>query len=262
MAKIKYHFNRETLSFEKIPINFKLIFYKKILPHISISLVLGISFFVFAIYYIDSPFEKSMKRENNQLVLDYELLNKRIDHASNVLQEIQQKDDNVYRLIFEASPIPASVRKAGFGGSDRYSKLKGYENSDLMIETAKKLDIISKQLVVQSKSFDDVIHLVGSKEKMLASIPAIQPIAIKDLERLGSPFGLRMHPILHYVRMHEGVDLTAKIGTKVYAAGNGVVTTSENTGNGLGINVKLIMAIAILLFMLILAKHWLELAKK
>jgi murein DD-endopeptidase MepM/ murein hydrolase activator NlpD len=239
MAKGKYHFNYETLSFVKIQVSFRDIFYKRILPHLTGALFIGIILFIGATYFIDSPFLKKLKTQNNEFLLRYEMLNKRIEHASKVLTEMQQKDDNVYRLMFEASPIPASVRKAGFGGSERYTYLNGYDNSKMMVETATNLDILSKQIVVQSKSYDEVIEMVKNKEKMVASIPAIQPIAIKDLERFGSPFGYRMHPILHYVRMHEGVDLTAKSGTKVYATGNGIVSRTELGGSGLGINIKI-----------------------
>ncbi len=239
MAKIKYHFNHETLSFETIQVGFKEILYKKILPHISISFVLGIALFVSAIFLIDSPFENKLKRVNSELLLNYELLNKRIEHGAKVLSEIEQRDNSIYRLMFEMSEIPTTMRSAGFGGSDRYVKLRGLENSDLLIETSKRLDMVSKKLVVQSKSFDEVISLVKSKEKMVASIPAIQPVAMKDLQRFGSPFGYRVHPILKYVRMHEGVDLTAKRGTKVYASGKGIVIIADNQGNGLGMHVRI-----------------------
>jgi murein DD-endopeptidase MepM/ murein hydrolase activator NlpD len=239
MARGKYHFNYDTLSFVKIQVSFKEIFYTRILPHLTGALFLGIILFIVATYFFDSPFLKKLKTLNSEYILKYEILNKRIEHASNVLSEMQQRDDNVYRLIFEASVVPSTIRKAGFGGSDKYSYLNGFENSKLLIETARNLDIISKQIVVQSKSYDEVIEMVKDKEKMVASIPAIQPIAIKDLERFGSAFGYRMHPILHYVRMHEGVDLIANTGTKVYATGNGIVTRTEIMGSGFGKNIRI-----------------------
>ncbi len=240
MSKIKYKFNYETLSFDQFQVSFKDILYKKILPRFTLSFVLGIGFFVTAVFLIDSPFAKKFKDENSSLVLKYEMLNKRFDHVNTVLSNMQQRDDNVYRLIFEMQPIPTTIRTAGFGGTSRYSKLKGFDNSNLMIEITKKLDIIAKQVVVQSKSYDEVIELVKSKEKMIANIPAIQPIRNKELHRFGSPFGNRIDPITFQPNsFHPGIDLTCPTGTKVYATGNGIVMKTEISNEGLGNNVRI-----------------------
>ncbi|MFI5163627.1 MAG: M23 family metallopeptidase [Bacteroidia bacterium] len=138
-----------------------------------------------------------------------------------------------YRAIFEAEPIADEIRKAGFGGVDRYKELEGYENSKLIIESTQKLDQISKQLYIQSKSFDEVTKMAKNKEQMLACIPAIQPISGKDLKHEPSGYGMRMHPIYKYEKFHAGMDFTANIGTKIYATGDGVVETAE-FGSGYG----------------------------
>ncbi len=155
------------------------------------------------------------------------MLNREMDKAELSLNEIQNRDDNIYRKIFQANQIPSTVRNAGFGGINKYKKYEGSDNSSTLISTARRIDILSKKLVVQSKSFDEVIELVKNKEKMIASIPAIQPIALDELTRFGSAFGYRIHPIYKIRKLHTGVDLTAPRGTKIHASGNGVVTRAD-----------------------------------
>jgi murein DD-endopeptidase MepM/ murein hydrolase activator NlpD len=228
MAKSKYRFNPESLSYDKIEHTFKekLI---KFLTYFSASLALTVIYvFVFTIFE-DLPKEKILKRELTQMILQYELMNKQLDQISAVMADIQNRDDNIYRTVFNAEPIPASIRTAGFGGVNRYTDLDGYDNSAIVIETAKKLDVLKKQLYVQSKSFDEVIDLAKNKEQMLASIPSIQPIALTDLRRIGGFYGMRIHPILKIFRMHDGMDFTAPIGSDVYATGDGVVSDIQRS---------------------------------
>jgi murein DD-endopeptidase MepM/ murein hydrolase activator NlpD len=156
-----------------------------------------------------------------------------------VLDEIQERDDNIYRVIFEADPIPNSIRKQGFGGINRYEKLLGLSNSELMINTSKKIDQLTKQLYLQSKSFDEVIDLAKNKSNMLASIPAIQPVANKDLKRMASGYGYRIHPIYKTRKMHYGMDFSAKTGTEIYATGDGVVSKIKRSKRGYGNYVKI-----------------------
>jgi murein DD-endopeptidase MepM/ murein hydrolase activator NlpD len=238
MTKYKFHFDPETLSFKKVKISFKKRIFKN-LPKVASSIIIGVILFTILSFYIKSPMEKRLEEENQSLLLQYDYLNRKMADAENSLIEIQKHDDDIYRKIFQARPIPESVRKAGFGGSDRYLKYSASEYASTLISTAKRLDILSKQLVVQSKSFDEVIDLVKNKEKMMACIPSIQPISTNDLTRFGSAFGYRMHPILGYLKMHTGVDLTAPHGTKVYASGDGVVTRADwaqGYGNCIRIN--------------------------
>jgi murein DD-endopeptidase MepM/ murein hydrolase activator NlpD len=151
------------------------------------------------------------------------------------MSDLQDRDDNIYRVIFEAEPIPGSIREAGIGGVDRYEKLKGYKNSDLIIETEKKMTRILGELYVQSKSFDEVFDLAKNKERMLVSIPAIQPISNKDLRRIGSYFGTRMDPFYKVQKFHEGMDFSAPVGTEVYATGNGSIEMAgHDDGGGYG----------------------------
>ncbi len=230
MSKYKYQFDRETLVYKKVKLDLKTRIYKSWLPKFAGSMIVGVLLFVVSSLLFQSPLESQLDEEKQALLLDFDRLNRRMGNAELSLQNIEKHDDNVYRKMFQAKPIPESVRKAGFGGVNRYKSYEGYDNSDVLISTARKLDILSKQLVVQSKSFDEVIDLVKNKEKMLASIPAIQPIALDELTRFGSAFGYRIHPIYKYRKMHTGVDLTAPRGTEIHAAGDGVVVRADWAG--------------------------------
>lgn len=174
--------------------------------------------------FIDSPKERMLKRELLQMQFNFDLLNDKLDQLTTVMNELQDRDDNIYRVIFEAEPIPGALRKAGFGGADRYAKLEGYSNSEILIETTQKLDKITGQMVVQSKSYDEVFEMAKNKASFLMAMPAIQPISNKDLKRLSSYFGYRMDPFYKVMKFHEGVDFSAPIGTEIYATGNGEVS--------------------------------------
>ena len=233
MAKTKYRFNTKTLSYEKIELDWKQRSLKVSTFLIS-SAFLGFVFYVAASKMIDSPKEKLLKKENSQLKSQYDLLDQRMNQAEEVLADVQRRDDDIYRVIFEAEPIAKEIREAGFGGVNRYKKLEGYKNSELIIESASKLDQITKQLYIQSKSYDEVFEMAIKKEKMLASIPAIQPVANENLKRMASGYGMRMHPIYKTRKMHTGMDFSAESGTEIYATGEGKVLEVEKSRRGYG----------------------------
>ncbi len=232
MSKIKYRFNTHSLTYEKVGFSWKKIALK-VLSYLAIGTVFaGVTVFV-AFTYFDSPKEKMLKREIGWMSYQYDLLNKKLGQVQSVLGDLQKRDDNIYRMVFEADPIPDDIRKAGFGGVDRYKELEGYENSKIISTTTQRLDQISKQLYIQSKSFDEVVKMAKNKEQMLSCIPAIQPISGKDLKHEPSGFGMRIHPIYKYAKFHAGMDFTAKPGTNIYATGDGVVEKAEyNSGYG------------------------------
>ncbi len=235
MAELKYRFNPDTLNFERIRVSGWLKA-KRTFVALLPGLLLGIIGIFLAFQFIDSPKEASLKRENQQLAVQYELVNKRLADIENVLYDVQRRDDNVYRVIFEADPIPANVRQAGTGGVNRYKDLEGYASSDLVVATRKRLDRIAKQLYVQSLSLDEVANLALRKKELLASIPSIQPIP-NDKTQISSGFGIRMHPILKIQKMHEGLDFTSPIGTEVHTTGDGIVTFADYSTNGFGIHI-------------------------
>jgi murein DD-endopeptidase MepM/ murein hydrolase activator NlpD len=238
MAKIKYYYDTKTLSYKPIKLNSG----EKIRGYFIFFLSsILLSFLILLVFYqfFDSPKEKRLKLEIQNLTSQYEVINDDMKQVEKVLDEIQERDDNIYRVIFEADPIPNSIRKQGFGGINRYEKLLGLSNSELMINTSKKIDQLTKQLYLQSKSFDEVIDLAKNKSNMLASIPAIQPVANKDLKRMASGYGYRIHPIYKTRKMHYGMDFSAKTGTEIYATGDGVVSKIKRSKRGYGNYVKI-----------------------
>ncbi len=225
MGKTNYRFNPDTLSFDKIERNIKTLV-SKMLGYVSTGLASGMIFFFIFLQFFDPPQTKRLKRQNEQLLSQYNLMNKDFEKVTKVLEDIQNRDDNIYRVIFEAEPIPSSVRMAGFGGANRYSKLEEMDNSELIINTTKKLDILSKQVFVQAKSYDEVAKMAMNKEKMIASMPSIMPVSNRDLKQTASGWGMRIHPIYKIPRFHYGMDFTAATGTDVFATGIGVIKSA------------------------------------
>jgi murein DD-endopeptidase MepM/ murein hydrolase activator NlpD len=233
MPRTKYKFNPDSLSFDKIRLGLRDILLRFLAYLIGSVLIAFIYWIIFAAFF-DSPKEKALEREIEQLTLQYDLINREMSNVEKVLDDLQKTDDNLYRTIFEAEPIPATFREGGVGGVNRYKNLDGYSNSDLVIETTGRLDKIRKRVYLQSKSFDELIHLAQRKEDMLKSVPAILPISNDDLTRTASGFGLRVHPIYKIIKFHAGMDFTAPAGTDVYATGDGVVETVQASQRGLG----------------------------
>lgn len=233
MSKPKYRFDPDRLSYDKITLTFR----QKVFRFLKRAmLLLTMSFIVLMILsvFFDTPGEKIQKRENKQLLLQYEMLSQKVEKMEQSMDDIQQHDDNIYRLIFGIDPIPSSVRQAGIGGANPYKDLEKYSNSELLIETSKKIDNLTRRMVVQTESYDNVMKLVQDKEKFLASIPAISPIADKNLKRFASGYGYRIHPIYRTLKMHSGIDLTAPTGTQVYATGGGKIISAGYSTGGYG----------------------------
>jgi murein DD-endopeptidase MepM/ murein hydrolase activator NlpD len=233
MPNSRYRFNPESLSFDKIKLGFRAVLLRALAYFIGSLLIAFFYYLIYAIFF-DSPKEKALLREIDQLTLQYDLIHREMDNLDKVIGQLQQTDDNLYRTIFEAEPIPETQRESGVGGINRYNELEGYNNSSVVIETAKRLDQLKKKIYVQSKSFDDLIVMAKQKEEMLSSIPAIIPISGKDLRRVASGYGLRIHPYYKIVRFHAGMDFTAPLGTEVYVTGNGVVDKVLTSKRGLG----------------------------
>ena len=238
MTKVKYYYDTKTLAY-KIIERSKLQMLKRVLFFITSSTAIALGLVVLFFSIFDSPKEKELKREINNLLVQYELLESQIVNSSHILDELQERDDNIYRVIFEAEPIDASIRRAGFGGVNRYKKYQGFKHSDIVADLHKKVDQVSKAIYVQSKSFDAVLDLAQNKEEMLAHIPAIQPVANKNLKRMASGYGNRIHPVYKTKKMHWGMDFSAPKGSEVYATGDGKIEKVKRSKRGYGNQVKI-----------------------
>ena len=238
--KVKYYFDTESLAYRKI--NPKL---SKKLGYIGLFL-LAAALFGFLCFVallntslLDTPKDRLQAREIETMKLRYAILNKKMDEVDEVLNDVAERDNNIYRAYFNTSPIPMEQRQAGFGGVNRYKELEGFNNSDLVINTSKRVDIISKELAIQSKSLDEIVKLAKEKNKLLAAIPAIQPIKNEQMKRVASGFGYRSDPFTKVRKMHEGMDFTAPTGTPIYATGDGIVINADNSKSGYGNHIEI-----------------------
>ena len=232
MRKVYYIYNPQTQTYDRIYPTFR----QRVmgtLRRLFIGMGFGAGSFILLFILFGTPSEKELRKENSELRAQYQVLSHRMDEAIGVLQDIQQRDDNLYRVMFQADPIPTPIRQAGYSGTNRYEHLLKMADADLVINTTQKLDMLAKQLYIQSTSFDEVVEMCKSHEEMLRCIPAIQPIANKDLKRTASGYGTRIDPIYGTTRFHAGMDFSANPGTDVYATGNGtVVKMGWETGYG------------------------------
>jgi len=240
MSNIKYYYDPETLSYREIKItnrlrvsNFVLFLFSSFLfGFVSLLIILNTDL-------LDTPTEINQKRELTNYTIQFDILNKKLNQVENVLSNLEERDNNLYRLYFEASPIPEEQRKVGFGGINRYKDLEGFDNSSLIINTTKRLDVLTKQTVMQSKSLDEIEFLAKNKKELLAAIPSIQPIKNKDLKRMASGFGYRTDPFTKIKRKHWGMDFSTKRGSPIYASGNGIIKRADNRSAGYGRHIRI-----------------------
>ncbi|WP_310380086.1 M23 family metallopeptidase [Flavobacterium sp.] len=235
MAKVKYYYDSEKLAYHKITTKTR----KKIgvvLLFIVASGLFGFLSFVVLLNtpYFETPKNRLQAREIENLRLRYAVLNKKMDQVNEVIETIEERDNNIYRVYFNTSTIPEEQRKSGFKGLNRYTELEGYDNSQLVINTTKRVDVLRKELAIQSKSLDEILKLAKEKDKLLAAIPAIQPVKNENLKRMVSGFGYRTDPFTKVRKMHQGMDFTSKTGTPIYATGDGVVARADNSASGYG----------------------------
>lgn len=233
MARYRYRFNPERLKYEQVPFTWK--------DYLGLSarwiLIIGVisagSIFLFN-RFVESPKERAQARELSFLQEQVELMNRDLLKMEKVVDEIAHRDDDIYRNIFGAEPFPQHLRRPGIGGSDRAKDLRGFSNSEAVIETRNKISHLQRKLVAQSKSFEELFELARNKEEMLASIPAIQPVRNDDLTRIASGYGYRIHPIYKVRKLHTGMDFTAPTGTEIFATGDGEVVEVKELRTGYG----------------------------
>ena len=222
MAKKKYKINPETLAMEQVEHGFRY-WIRQTGIYILAGIVIGILFLYLFLTFFPSPREKQLLRERASLESQLEVLNSQVDQMQVVMTDLQQRDDNLYRVLFGAEPIPLSVRQGAQRKIDYYEQLAQMTNSELAADLSLKVDLLEKEIYVQAKSYDEVAQMAKEQEIRMENIPAIQPVMNKDLKRVASGYGMRIDPVYHVRKFHQGMDFTAPTGTEVFATGNAKV---------------------------------------
>lgn len=240
MAKIKYYYDTESCRYERIKVSSWDIFFN-LLGFLVVSTFIGLGIFFATDHYLESPAKAELRKENEELRLYYDLLEQDMQATTDMLSVLQERDDDIYRVLFGVEPIPDEIRSAGIGGSNRYRELleKGLQREELILSNLKKIDEMKKQMYIQTKSYDEIVKMASTKEERMASLPAIQPISNKELKRLASGFGYRIHPIYKVKKMHEGTDFSVKKGTPVYATGDGIIKWTRTSFSGYGKQIEI-----------------------
>lgn len=222
MRKVYYIYNPKTRTYDRIypTLRQRVMSY---LRRLFVGMGLGAGSFLLLLLAFGSPSEKDLRVENSRLLSQYHILSSRLDEALGVMQQLQQRDDNLYRVIMQSDPVAEGLRTPNYSKTNRYEELMDMANAKLVVNTTRQMDLLERQVYMQSQSFDEVVDLCRRHDEMLACIPAIQPVANKDLRQTASGYGNRIDPIYKTVKFHAGMDFSAFTGTPVYATGNGVV---------------------------------------
>lgn len=238
MAKVKYYYDPETLSYQKVERR-----KRKIFGNVSLfafcSCLVGFILYLFVGQIYDSPELRTVKRDKKFVELQLENMDNEIQQLTTVIEDVEKRDNSIYRIYFDATPISDEQRQAGFGGVNRYKNYEGFTNSDKVISLRESLDRLKKRTAIQSKSLDEIAILAKDKEKLLTSIPAIQPVRNQDLTRMASGYGYRTDPFNKTRKFHYGMDFTSPRGTPVFASGDGVVERADSNSSGYGNHVRI-----------------------
>lgn len=222
MRKVYYIYNPKTRTYDRIypTIRQRMLSYVR---RLMLGIGLGAGSFLLLLFIFGSPSEKDLRTENARLQAQYNILSHRLNEALEVMKRLQQRDDNLYRFIMQADPVADGLRTASYGETNRYEELTDMANAELVVNTTQKMDLLARRIYVQSKSFDEVVDLCKQHDEMLTCIPAIQPVANKNLKQTASGYGMRIDPIYKTLKFHSGMDFSANVGTPVYVTGNGKV---------------------------------------
>lgn len=233
MKKIKYYYNTNTLRYEKLetPLRVKLL---RVFGFIAAALVTAALISYVAFQFIGSPNEKILQQQNKALKDNYSDLEDTLGSIQRRMRELEKRDNDVYRAIFEANPIPDSARAKELEVKQEIAKIEGIKDHQLVASITATIRNLNSRIAAQKKSYDEVEELVKNKEQLLAHTPAIQPLSNKDLSRIASGFGYRIDPVYKTTKFHAGLDFAAPQGTPIYATADGTVATAGNTGNGYG----------------------------
>jgi murein DD-endopeptidase MepM/ murein hydrolase activator NlpD len=234
LKKKQYEYNHETLLFEEKKESLMSRIQQSVLNFLGISAIATAWIFVYSLFF-ETPKEVHLSKTTNDLLVSYEIMSMKLTETENTLDKIMERDNNVYRAVFEEDTIPYTVRNAGFGGVDRYAKYEdlGIKNSDLLVGVYRHMDILQKKAYIQSKSLDQIGELASNKILMQQSMPIFAPVNLAQI-RLSSYFGYRNDPVWGGRQFHKGVDLSGKTGLPIYTSGDGIVLTSRYSGGGYG----------------------------
>lgn len=224
-GKNKYKINPETLAMEQVEHGLRY-WLRQTGIYILAGIVLGVLFLYLFLTFFPSSREKQLMREKETLQSQLQVLNSQVDQMQLVMADLQQRDDNLYRVLFGAEPIPLSIRQGAQRKIDYYEQIAQMTNSQLVADLTLKVDLLEKELYVQAKSYDEVLDMAKNQEIRMENIPAIQPVMNKDLKRVASGYGMRIDPVYHVRKFHQGMDFTAPTGTEVFATGNAKVKFS------------------------------------
>ncbi|MBQ2438311.1 MAG: peptidoglycan DD-metalloendopeptidase family protein [Paludibacteraceae bacterium] len=222
-AKKRYKINPETLAMEQVEHGLGY-WLRQTGIYILAGIVLGVLFLFLFLTFFPSPREKQLQREKEALQSQLEVLNRQVDQMQIVMADLQQRDDNLYRVLFGAEPIPLSIRQGTQRKISYYEQIAQMTNNQLSADLAMKVDVLEKEIYVQAKSYDEVLEMAKNQEVRMENIPAIQPVMNKDLKRVASGYGMRIDPVYHVRKFHQGMDFTAPTGTEVFATGNAKVS--------------------------------------
>jgi murein DD-endopeptidase MepM/ murein hydrolase activator NlpD len=221
-----YIFNPDTRTYDRVYPNFAQKFLTNLRRVLLFTIFGGLAFLAFNIL-IDKPSVEKLESKNSQILAQYEILSRRLDEAMLVLQDMQQRDDNLYRVMLDAEPVSPVARHAGYGGTNRYDELLKMDNSELLVQTTQKIDLLEKQIYLQTKSFDEIVELDKDTKSRLRHTPAIQPISNRNLKRTASGYGYRIDPVYNVRTFHKGMDFSCDKNTPIYATADGVITSAK-----------------------------------
>lgn len=239
MARIKYYYDTEKCKYVRVRVKTSDVLLS-ILGFTSLAFIAAIVVLTVLSKYFPTPNEAFLKKDNLQLEENFEVMRNRVKDMEQMLEVLVDRDENIYRAVTGADSLPSSLRNPGIGGSVKYLDLlnNDLDGSKIIAQSLADVERLKRKMYVQTKSYDEIIALAKRKEEMLASIPAIQPVSNKELKRLASGFGMRIHPIYKVKKMHTGVDFSAPMGTPIYATGDGVIKVASKGYSGYGNQVE------------------------
>lgn len=235
MARIKYYYDTETCKYERVKTK-SIDIVLNALGILALTVIVSIGMIFLWTAYFPSPNEVLLKNQIKEQQYYIEGLDKNLEGINEIVAGLEDRDDNIYRVVLGAEPIDKAIRNAGIGGSDRYAEIReqNFIHEDMIVDLSKKVDKIKRKLYIESKSQDEIVQMAEKKEKLYAAIPAIQPVSNKQLRAIASGFGLRIHPIYKVRKMHAGIDFAAPIGTPIYATADGVIDEVSVRFSGYG----------------------------